>query len=224
MYSFIGFTWNPIKGSCIHECNYCFASSIRHRFRQDSTLRLTEKDLRTPLGQGRQIFVGSSIDMFAPNIPAEWLQRTFDHIAEYPENEYLLQSKNPERFHEFLWHPIFAEGAKNILFCTTIESDIDYPEVSKAPAISERIDAMKRLSSMGYKTMVTVEPILAFTSPENFSRLLASLSEVVNIGANSSQSVKLPEPSKEDVLELIQQLEKLGITVNIKSTLNRIIQ
>ena len=41
----------------------------------------------------------------------------------------------------------------------------------------------------------------------------------VNIGANSKIQFKLPEPSKDKVLALICEIEKLGVKVHKKDTL-----
>lgn len=225
MYDFIDYTYNPIKGLCQHKCSYCYAATIIHRFKQDPTLRLSEKELQSLFEGNRHIFVGSSIDMFAADIPPEWIERTLDQIAQYPHNGYLLQTKNPNRYHEFISHPVFANGAKNIVFCTTIESDINYPYISKAPTISERIDAMIKLSDLGYKTMLTVEPIMKFSSPEMFATLLASIRpKLVNIGANTSRTVKLPEPTADEVAELIKLLQNRGLRVHKKSNLERILK
>lgn len=226
MYDFIDYTYNPIKGLCLgHKCVYCYATAFIQRYRQDPTLRLSDRELQSVLGRGRHIFVGSAVDMFASNIPPEWIERTLDHIAQYPHNEYLLQTKNPNRYHEFISHPVFANGAKNIVFCTTIESDINYPDISKAPVISERIDAMIKLSDLGYKTMLTVEPIMKFSSVDTFGELLSAVKPMqINIGANSSRTVRLPEPTADEVAELIKLLQNRGLRVHIKSNLERILK
>ena len=28
MYKFIDYTWNPIKGKCLHDCSYCYMKTI----------------------------------------------------------------------------------------------------------------------------------------------------------------------------------------------------
>jgi hypothetical protein len=61
MYQFVTHTWNPIKGSCIHEYSYCYMSAIRKRFNQeDKPPYLDNKELNANLGEGNFIFVGSS--------------------------------------------------------------------------------------------------------------------------------------------------------------------
>ena len=114
MYKFIDYTWNPIKGKCLHDCSYCYMKTIP----QYQHLILAENEFKTDLGNGNRIFIGSTTDAFAENVPSEWIVRILDycyqnHNAEKP-NAYLLQSKNPKRFLEFINHPIM----ERVIFCT----------------------------------------------------------------------------------------------------------
>lgn len=219
MYSYVDKTYNPIKGECQHLCAYCFMLAMRRRFGQNPTLRLDEKELKMSLGSGNFIFVGSSTDEFAENVPSEWINRVLDHLYKFPDNIYQLQSKNPARFLEFLSHPLFQKS--KTVFCTTLESDIDYQNVSQAPSIKDRVAAMQALSVCGFKTMVTVEPIMAFSSPTRFADIIASVNPVqVNIGFNTSRDVALPEPSKIEFDALIIELEKRNINIHRKKNIH----
>lgn len=223
MYAYIDGTYNPIKGACYYGCLYCFMRVVRHRFGQDPTHRLDEKELKVSLGSGNFIFVGSSTDEFAENVPSEWIVKILDHLNEFPDNTYQLQSKNPARFLEFLNHPLFGDKSR-VIFCTTLESDIDRPEISKAPTMDARVTAMQNLSALGFRTMVTVEPIMAFSSPQNFSALIASCNPMqVNIGTNTSRGVKLPEPTQAEFQALMLELEKLNVNIHLKRNIDRMI-
>lgn len=217
-------TYNPIKGACSHRCKYCYMLGIQRRFHQDTTLRLDQKELSKRLGAGKFVFLGSSTDDFANDVPSEWINAVLDHLYDYPGNEYLLQSKNPTRFYEFLEHKFLIDRKESIILCTTIESDIEHPNVSAAPSIAERIAAMQHYRSLGYRIMITVEPVMKFTSPAQFADLLASVNPFqVNIGANSSRQVKLPEPDKAEILALIDGLIARRILVHQKSNLSRLL-
>lgn len=219
------YTYNPIKGTCSHDCSYCFMKAMRHRFKQDPTLRLDQKELKANLGKSRFVFVGSSTDVFAPDVPEEWITAVLDHLYDYPDNEYMFQSKNPSRFLDYVGHKLYQDRKEKLIFCTTIESDIDYPGVSKAPDIVERVAAMKRLSDLGYQTMVTIEPIMDFSDIGSFVALVDSIHPIqVNLGANTSKTVKLVEPAKVKILTLIVELESRGIKVHCKSDLDRLIK
>lgn len=225
MYGFIDKTYNPIKGECQHGCNYCYMIGLRNHYHHDPTLRLDQKELRKGLGKGHFIFLGSATDVCAANVPSEWIIPVLDHLYDYPENQYLLQSKNPSRFYEFMGHKFFVDRKDSIVLCTTIESNIDHPSVSAAPVMAERIAAMQYYANLGYRIMITVEPVMKFSDPVQFADLLASVNPFqVNIGANSSNLVKLSEPDKTEVLALIQELEARNITVYQKSNLARLMK
>ena len=83
------------------------------------------------LGSGNFIFVGSSIDMFAQDIPDSWIKTVLDYCDEY--NRYLFQSKNPARILEYLDHPVF----KRSVVCTTIETNRSYPEIMRNSPLIE---------------------------------------------------------------------------------------
>lgn len=219
------YTYNPIKGACSHDCSYCFIKAMRHRFKQDPTLRLDQKELKANLGKGRFVFAGSSTDMFAPDVPEAWIIAVLDHLYDYPDNEYMLQSKNPARFLEFVDHKLYQDWKEKLILCTTIESNKEYPYESKAPSITERVKAMRTLSALGFRTMITVEPIMDFSDAATFAALLDSIHpEQVNIGASTSKTVKLIEPVKAKVIALIVELETRGIKVHCKSNLDRIVK
>lgn len=76
MYKFVNYTWNPIKGKCLHDCSYCYMKQINPNFNPP---RLAEYELNTDLGCGRSIFIGSSTDMFAKDIPSKWIDRVLDY-------------------------------------------------------------------------------------------------------------------------------------------------
>lgn len=208
MYGFVSHTWNAIKGSCFHDCSYCYVK----RWGNLNPVRFDEKELRTKLGQGNFIFVGSSNDMFAAEMSSEWIQRTIDHCMKF-DNQYLFQTKNPGRLIEF-------ELPQNSVVCTTIESNRFYPEImSNSPSPSERVEAMSRIELPKY---VTIEPILDFDIDELVEMIKSCKPIQVNIGADSGNH-KLPEPSKEMVMNLIETLSGFT-TVKLKTNLNRILR
>ena len=88
MYHFVTHTWNPIKGTCPHGCSYCYMK----RFPQGK-LRLDEKCLGDNLGKENFIFIGSSTDMWAEEIPEEWIKKVLEYTKKFPTNTYLFQTK-----------------------------------------------------------------------------------------------------------------------------------
>ena len=178
MYKFVNYTWNPIKGKCLHDCSYCY--------------------------------------MFAEDIPSEWIAIVLDYCYQNRNmllpNAYLLQSKNPKRFLEFINHPIM----ERVVFCTTIETNRFYPEImNKAPRIEERVEAMEKIARLGRPTMVTAEPLMRFDREEMVSFIRRCNPKLVNIGRNSCRRIILPEPTQEEVQQLIAELKSFA-NVNVK--------
>lgn len=215
MYDFITHTWNPIKGKCEHECGYCYVSKL---VKNQKPIRLDDKAMKADLGTDNFIFVGSGTDVFAKNVPSEWITKVLDYCDKF-DNKYLFQSKNPERFMEFTQHPVF----KKSVICTTIESNRSYSDC-KAPSVQDRVSAIETIKSKypEIEAYVTIEPIMDFDLPEMVKLIKRSAPVQVNIGADSKRT-GLTEPSKEKIEELIIELKKFT-TVNEKKNLKRLMK
>lgn len=212
MYSFVTHTWNPIRGKCPHNCSYCY---MKHFWKRENSSKqvLIVKELKTNLGSGNFIFVGSSTDMFAEEVPTTWIKDVLKYCNLY-NNKYLFQTKNPERFREFL-----NDFPEKTILGTTLESDRNF-NITKAPSPKKRINAMIRLRKYRCGLMLSIEPILSFNL-EPFVEAIKQINpEFVSIGADSKQH-RLIEPSKEKVEELIKELRKFT-EVKIKDNLKRL--
>lgn len=212
MYDFVTHTWNTVKGRCYHDCSYCYMK----RWGRLNQTRFDEKELKTDLGKDNFIFVGSSNDIFANNIPEEWITRTLDYCDKF-DNRYLFQSKNPRHIIDFMTHPVF----KKSVVCTTIESNYWYPPMANAP------DCIHRAASMGIiseyiPTYVTIEPIMDFDLTELVNLIKRCNPVQVNIGADSGRN-NLPEPTANKVQQLIDELQKFT-TISCKTNLNRLLK
>jgi protein gp37 len=218
MYDFITHTWNPVKGACPHGCAYCYMNKIYKRFnRTPAPLHLDEKELRADLGNNNFIFVGSSVDLFAQEVPDEWINKVFNKIIDY-ENKYLFQSKNPRRFRD--WEICFAGNPGDFIIATTLETNRFYPVMGKEN------DTVRRLlefytTTIKVPRMITCEPIMDFDLEPMCALIKTANPFQVNIGADTGNN-HLPEPPKEKLLELIAELEKFTKVVK-KKNLNRLI-
>lgn len=207
MYNFVSHTWNPIKGACLHDCSYCYMK----RFKLNP-VRLDQRELKTDLGKDNFIFVGSSTDMFASDIPSEWIDDVLATCLQY-DNKYLFQSKNPGRFEKFS----FPE--KSILG-TTIETNRHYEKImNSAPMTRDRAFAMSYYKN----TMITIEPIMDFDLIEMEYLIKLANPLWVNIGADS-RGCGLPEPPKYKVEMLIERINALGVKLKLKDNLKRIME
>jgi DNA repair photolyase len=177
-------------------------------------LKFDEQELNTDLGKGNFIFVGSSCDMFAEEIPKEWIEKALEHCNKF-DNKYLFQSKNPNGI--FIVKDILP---KNSVIGTTIETNRNY-KISKAPHVIERALSLAEIRKAGFETMVTIEPIMDFDVEDMVKIIKMAKPKWVNIGADSKKH-NLPEPSKEKVLELIKRLKEFT-EIRKKNNLGRLI-
>jgi DNA repair photolyase len=208
MYPFVTHTQNFIKGKCSHDCLYCYVK----QWGEPRPLRLDEKALKEDLGEGNFIFVGSGTDMFAEDVPIDWINRSLKRCAE-SDNKYLFQSKNPER----MIFCVTNVHVKNKLLACTIESNKDY-KISKAPLIEERVHAMSMCSCA---KMITIEPILCFDLPYMVEIIDRIQPDKISIGADS-KGHNMPEPKWESVQKLIDEINKRKIDLCLKSNLKRL--
>jgi len=202
MYEFVTHTWNTVKGKCPHECVYCYMK----RWGEQKPVRFDESELKTDLGEGNFIFVGSSCDLFADAIPKKWIHETLFHCRSFTKNKYLLQTKNPRRYHEFYL-------PKNFILGTTIETDRYIKQMGDTLIPYLRVYYLKQLM---HKKFITIEPIMDFDL-NIFADMINSVDpDWVNIGADSGNN-NLPEPSKEKIEALIKLLNgKITIKKNMK--------
>ncbi len=210
MYKFINYTYTPIRGRCPYLCSYCYAKNFSQK-----SLHLDPKDLTLDLYKDNVIFVCSTVDMFHPSIPDEWIEEVLKYCNEFPDNKYLLQTKNPHRY----WHFTHLITDKYAL-CTTIETNRDTSDISIAPLTCRRAVQMAVLSNHGYNVSITIEPVIEF----DLDIMIEWMKEInplwISIGADS-KGYNLDEPSWDKVEALITELKKFTRVV-IKNNLRRL--
>ena len=215
MYGFVNATFNVLKGKCSHDCSYCYMKIFKL-----NDLRFDEKELKTNLGENNFIFVGSSTDMFASNVPIVWVMDALNYCNTFPKNKYLFQSKNPL----YIWQ-MREYLPPNCVIGTTIETNRRFDCMGNTPDVQERARIIGLFSSdaidhIKRETMVTLEPILKFDLKELVELIRTANPTWVNIGCDSKHH-NLPEPTKEEIRELILELTKFTKIVN-KENLKRI--
>jgi DNA repair photolyase len=218
MYGFITHTWNPIKGLCLHGCSYCYMNKIYKRFgKTPGAPHLDDRDLRLNLGKGNFIFIGSSCDMFAGDIPEMWIRSVLEHARTFSKNRYFFQTKNTYRL--FLHMGILPD---DVTVCTTLETNRDYrPIMGTAMTTMERAVHLAIMTDPGIKRQITIEPVLDFDMDIFVERIKMVEPEQINIGADSGRN-NLPEPPREKILDLMAELQKFTRVV-CKPNLERII-
>ncbi|MBR1505705.1 MAG: hypothetical protein IJ614_06315 [Prevotella sp.] len=219
MYEFVTHTWNPIKGICVHQCKYCYMRNLLSE-RYKSKPVLVENEFKRNLDEAKVLFVGSSIDMFAKDVPDAFIMRVLNHCELFNESRpekghivYLFQSKDPTRILKFAKHPVM----KHAVVATTLETNRYNAEImGNAPAIEERASAMEKIDEMGIYTMVTAEPLMDFDKEEFVELIKRCKPRRINIGRNSTRNIVLPEPTADKVKDLVSTLREFT-RVHIKN-------
>ena len=204
MFGEITSTWNPVVG-CLHGCVYCWARRYAERLSkmgvEPYAIRgfkptFIPERLERKFPRNSFVFVSDMGDLFGDWVPGEWIEKVLEVIRMRPHTYFLLLTKNPKRYLSFNLPVNTVAGA-------TIESNRDYPSLSRALPQSERIDAMKKLTHK-HKAVV-VEPILEFDLDE-FTEAIREISpSFVYIGYDN-YGFKLPEPRLEKTIEFINKL------------------
>ena len=215
MYPWVTHTLTILNGACPHECRYCYVNDLKRypvlAEKYSGPPRLVESDFELNLGSGNTIFVCSTHDLFADAIPDEFIGAVLGLLFDFPDNTYLLQTKNPARFSDWSFPP-------NTVLGTTVESDIDY-NISRAPSPMSRLAAMKRigLDRPSIPLMLSIEPIMDFTPTILIPRIKEIMPKFVSIGADS-KGHNLPEPSSTEKVEYL--IDELGAFTEVKLKAN----
>jgi len=212
MFDCITETWNPLGGECPHNCTYCWAKRLikRHKMsKYQGEPRIVSKELKRKFKDGSFVFVQDMSDLFAETVPVEYIRKVLIYINKFSKTTFLLLTKNPKRYNEFVI-------PHNCICGATIESDMQYKQVTKAPLPLYRFMEMDKLKHP--RKMVSIEPIMKFSVL--FADLLRKINpEFIYIGFDNYNS-GLIEPSVEKVDKLISELEKFTV-VHVKPSVEK---
>jgi hypothetical protein len=212
-------TWSPITG-CLHGCVYCWAKDLAEgklsqsrKYQEGFKPAFHEVELKRKFKAGWFVFVSSMGDAFGEWVPRGWILRVLDVIRRFPEAHFLLQTKNPGRFFEFL-----EELTPNIYLGTTIETNRDY-EITAAPSPMTRY--LDFWTVEWPHKFISIEPIMDF-SVTVLVRWMGHLKpEIIEVGADNHHK-GLPEPPWGKVQELLAELRGVCPTVVEKDGLERL--
>ncbi|MDD5589223.1 MAG: DUF5131 family protein [Candidatus Nanoarchaeia archaeon] len=213
MYTWVTHTHTHLGGECQHKCVYCYVDNPRwgRPMRYQGPIRLIEKELNVDYGSGKTIFIENCNDLFASDVPDEFIIKILNHCYKYPANIYVFQSKNPARMLKY-------ELPKGSIIGTTIETNRDIKNLSEAPSPFERMIAMKGTNKIKF---LTVEPVLDF-DVDILAKWIDNIKpKFLNLGADS-KGHNLSEPSYEKIMALTEELKKYGIELREKHNLQRL--
>jgi len=215
MFKSITRTWNVSVG-CDFDCFYCNArkdalNRLKHapRYRDGFKPHLVEEELKKRFKPGEFIFVSymGDISFIAPTEVLRILHR----IREFPETDFLIQSKNPDYFWEFGF-------PENVVLGTTLESNKDYG-LTKAPFPELRYRMLKSIDHP--RKFISIEPIMDFHLETMVGWIREMAPEIVEIGADNYHN-GLTEPPWWKVEELLRSLSVLCLRVIEKDGLRRL--
>jgi DNA repair photolyase len=227
MYPWIQATHTHLGGECSHKCTYCYVDSPRFGRAPiySGPIRLLEDEFKVSYNPMKRIgkpsmvvFIEHMNDLWAEDVPTEFIERILAHCGEYPENTYVFQTKNPKRFLEESLAGKFPP--KYIIGCTieTNRSD-EITKISKAPHPLERAVIM---TSLNIRKFITLEPLLKM-DPEVLVDWITRINpEWVNIGIDS-KGHKMSEPTAEEIRALIAGLNAAKIRIDEKHNLTRLL-
>ncbi len=217
MYPWVTHTHTHLGGECPHRCSYCYVDNpISGRSpRYTGEIRLLEEEFRVHYGEGKIIFVDHMNDLFADLVRSPLILRVLEHCRAWPVNTYVFQTKNPQRYFEFL-----SSMPPRKMLGTTIETNRELGRISRAPAPMQRLTAIMALAA-AYKTFITLEPILDFDLGTLTAWVKDTRPAFINIGADS-KGHGLKEPSAEKVQTFIAEIQTAGIEIRQKRNLGRL--
>lgn len=207
MFPFITRTWNPVK-YCSHNCTYGWCPRYLDK---EPTLR--ENRMHQRFLTNDFVFVCDCGDLFCPEIPDEWITRVIRVTNENPQATFLFLTKAPSWMYDWV-----KDMGLNCIIGATIESDANYPSLSKAEPQKMRLQYMKAIHDKypQKRLFVSIEPVLDFDLV-CFELLLERLEPwAVAIGYDNYNH-RLHEPRLSKAEKLRDDLRAAGIGVYEKT-------
>ncbi len=212
-------TWNPLAGECPQKCIYCSTNKFFYpaqKAKYSGELRIDEKQLNRKFKPGSTVFVVGQNDLFADKVPFDFIETILKHCTQ-KDVTYFFQSKNTHKLYHFIDYL-----PQNSIVCTTLESNRQYLAYNECVP-SPIIRAYPLSLIYDFQKQITIEPIMKFDLNKFVDLIKMCEHNQINIGANTYKKVQLPEPTKEEVLALISELEKFTKVVQ-KSNLGRLLK
>jgi protein gp37 len=203
MFDAIDKTWNPVIG-CLHNCCYCWARRLAEtrlkntvKYREGFKPKLAHNELNKKF-KNRFVFACDMADLFGDWVPEEWILDVLATIEKNPTSSFLLLTKNPKRYEEFL--DIYPE---NLVLGATIETNRDYAVSNASPTV----ERYKNMAELPFKNkLISIEPIMDFDL-DIFTQWLKEIGPTIVYVGYDNYNNGLPEPSLSKTKQLIEKLE-----------------
>ena len=167
---YLDYIWNPVKGLCKYNCEYCFMQRYYKRFNLNPEIRFDETELNTRfLNIPSKMGVCFNHDLFGEWIPSEWIYRIIKRTEENPQHIFIFLTKNPKRYNEFKF-------PKNCWLGTTVDG---------TPRTIGNLELLARIEHQNLK-FISFEPLLAIIYLRSIPTAIYSKFGWFIIGADSN--------------------------------------
>ena len=220
MYDWVSHTHAHLGGECSHKCKYCYVDNPLHGRPANFTgpIRLIESEFNVNYGEDKTIFIEHMNDLFADDVPNDFIRRIISHCNLFPKNTYVFQTKNPHRYAD--WFDFFPFPS---FLGTTIETNREIAGISNAPLPIDRYKGMLYGHAKLFPRFVTIEPVLDFDVDILAGWIRDIKPTFINLGADSKNH-NLPEPTVEKIMQLVSKLKEYDIDLKEKHNLQRLVQ
>jgi len=207
-------TWNPVTG-CEHGCPYCYARDIANRFYPHGfephfypERLVAPQNTKIPNGRKDEpginnVFLVSMGDLLGKWVPENWIFEILESVEKSPEWNFLILTKNPQRYLEFTWPDncwlgATADNQQRMNIALEVFSMLDHP--------------IKFLSCEPL-----MEKITLFTSTKNIVKI--PIHWIIIGGRSKSTGMNEGQPKWEWVESLLDEARSLDIKVYFKPNL-----
>jgi protein gp37 len=199
-------TWNPVAGCTVLTagCTNCYAMRMAARLEAmgqekyrgltrrsgrravwTGKIRLDEKSLVVPLSwqKPRRVFVNSMSDLFHEAVPAAFIKRVWNVMAETPRHTYQILTKRPDRMSELLSRSDFTL-LPNVWLGTSVEDG----------RVLYRLDEIRRVPAA--VRFVSLEPLLGSVAAGDLNGIDWAI-----VGGESGPKARQMDPEWVDEIE-----------------------
>jgi len=209
-------SWNPISG-CLHGCEFCYARDRANlhytkikgdkfqpvfypdRLTAPYKTKVPKKKYDSPVDAigNKTVFTCSMADLFGDWVPDEWIDAVLNVIRDNPQWNYVLLTKNPERY-----------------------VGIKFPDNAWAGVTVEKQSRVKRAENAFSKVNVKVKFLSCEPMMERLTFSdLGVFDWVIIGGASKSTMTEEFKPPREWINHLESQAKKAGCAVYEKTNL-----
>lgn len=196
------YTANPVKGLCPVGCWYCYAKGFHQRFKLNKKLRFDKNEINkiVYLRKPSKIFIGSTIDLFHPKIPLNWIDKIIQPLLYCEQHTYFLLTKHPDKLSKCFW-----QLPGNWWIGTTVENE-------------ENLWRILFLKTYPYckNKFISFEPLLG-----DFRLLNLNFDGIdwIIIGAMTGPGSRKYQPKREWIENILKQADKYKVPVFMKDNL-----